>query len=108
MQYAKILTQLKRHRLNHLMIMDLIESIDVDKDGQFSWQEQYDDYVTDGIAKFDSDGDGNYTHVNDTAPDIDGTEGNGQWDEGENYNDTNENGQWDAAEFAPDEGEGDD
>ncbi|MDD5223609.1 MAG: hypothetical protein PHE84_06440 [bacterium] len=61
--------------------------------------EPFEDCGADGICP----GDGNYT-----APDTDGTEGNGKYDRGEPYQDLNLNGRWNDswAKVGPDSGEG--
>ncbi|MCH2431461.1 MAG: hypothetical protein MK206_00480, partial [Candidatus Poseidoniia archaeon] len=92
-------------------------SFDLDNDGNFNpFNEFFEDFGRDRIAKVDYDNDGNYTHINDTAPDEDGSEGNGvldwedengngAWDdgEGEYWEDENENRKFDPVEIAPDE-----
>ncbi len=94
-------------------------AFDLDDDGDYNpVNEFFEDFGRDRIPKFDYDDDDNYTHENDTAPDEDGSEGNGildwedendngTWDEGEGeyWEDENDNGKWDPKELAPDDGE---
>ena len=79
---AKIGIDVKSHKLNYYQIINPWDEEPLRQ----RFAEQWDDYGADGVFHLDSD---------DGEPDSDGTEGNGQWDLGESFDDFNNNNKWD-------------